>query len=58
MPKSPARHSNVSMDLQQAISARDGGVVRMLANADVADVVPRRTKYGEMPSDVPREMIR
>lgn len=29
----------------------------MLAKPEVADVVPRRMKYGEMPSEVPLEMI-
>jgi hypothetical protein len=29
----------------------------MLAKALVPEVVPRRMKYGEMPSEVPRAMI-
>ncbi len=51
-------HSNVSNSLQQPMAARDGGTVNMLAKPAVADVVPRRTKYGDMPSEVPREMMR
>jgi hypothetical protein len=58
MPSRPATQWNVSSSLQQVTSRRDWGRRRMLANAEVADVVPSRTKYGEMPSDVPRLMIR
>jgi hypothetical protein len=40
------------------MAARDGGTVRMFAKPAVAEVTPSNTKYGEMPSEVPREMIR
>ncbi len=30
----------------------------MVAKAQVADVLPRRTKYGDMPSDERRVMMR
>lgn len=58
IPSTPATHSNVSNSLQQPASWTLLGRVRILANPAVAEVVPRRTKYGEMPSEVPREMIR
>lgn len=54
MPRSPATQWNVSSSLQHATSCRDWGRSRMLAKADVADVVPSRMKKGEMPSEVPR----
>ena len=57
IPKSPAAHSNVLTVLQHATSAREAGRTSMLANAHVPDVVPRRMKYGDMPSEVPRAMI-
>ena len=58
IPSRPAKHSNPLISLQQARSARLVGSARMLANAQVPDVVPSRTKYGEMPSDERREMMR
>lgn len=58
IPSTPATHSKVSSSLQQPASWMLLGRVRMLVKPAVAEVVPRRTKYGEMPSDVPREMIR
>lgn len=58
MPNNPAKHSKELTVLQQATSARDAGRVRMFAKPAVADVVPRRIKYGEMPSDVRRDTIR
>ena len=58
MPRRPATQCNVSSSLQQATSCRDWGRSRMFAKADVADVVPSRMKKGEMPSEVPRWMIR
>lgn len=58
IPSSPATQCNVSSSLQQATSCLDCGSSKMLAKADVAEVVPSRIKYGEMPSEVPREMIR
>lgn len=58
IPSKPAVHSKGLTSLQQATSARDWGRVRMLPNWAFADVTPSRTKYGEMPSEEPREMIR
>jgi len=57
MPSSPAAHSNELTVLQHATSARDEGSTKIVAKADVPDVVPRRIKYVERPSDVPRDMI-
>lgn len=58
MPKRPAKHSKELTVLQHATSAREAGRERMLAKPAVAEVVPRRMKYGEMPSEVLREAIR
>jgi hypothetical protein len=58
IPRSPAKHSNELTVLQQATSALEAGRTSIFANAQVPDVVPRRMKYGDMPSDVPRDMIR
>lgn len=58
IPRSPAPHSNVLTTLQHATSALEAGRTSIFAKAHVLDVVPRRMKYGEMPSEVPREMIR
>lgn len=58
MPRSPAAHSNALTVLQHDTSARDAGSTSMLAKALVPEVVPRRMKYGDMPSEVPRAMIR
>lgn len=58
IPSKPAVHSKGLTSLQQATSARDWGSVRMFPNWELADVTPSRTKYGDMPSEEPREMIR
>jgi hypothetical protein len=58
IPRSPAKHSNELTVLQQATSALEAGRTSIFANANVPDVVPRRMKYGDMPSDVPRDIIR
>jgi hypothetical protein len=58
IPRSPAKHSNELTVLQQATSALEAGRTSIFANAHVPDVVPRRMKHGDMPSDVPRDMIR
>lgn len=58
IPSRPAAHSNVLIVLQHATSALEAGKTSILANAHVPEVVPRRIKYGEIPSEVPREMIR
>jgi len=58
IPRSPAVHSNELISLQHATSARDAGKTIIFAKALVPEVVPRSMKYGEMPSEVPRAMIR
>lgn len=58
MPSIPAKHSNVLTIPQHATSARDAGRTSILAKAHVPDIVPSRMKYGEIPSDVRREMMR
>jgi len=58
MPSNPAKHSNELTVLQHATSALDAGSTRILAKELVPDVVPRRMKYGDMPSEVPRAMMR
>ena len=58
MPSKPAKHSKLLTSLQQLRSLRLAGKVRILAKAHVPEVVPKRTKYGEMPSDDRRAMIR
>ena len=58
MPSTPATHSKVSSSLQQPASWMLLGKVMIFVKPAVAEVVPSRTKYGEMPSEVPREMIR
>lgn len=57
IPNKPATHSNVLTVLQHATSARDAGSTKIFAKAHVPEVVPRRMKYGEIPSDVPRVII-
>ena len=57
IPSSPAAHSKALTVLQHATSARDEGSTKMVAKADVPDVVPNKIKYVESPSDVPRDMI-
>lgn len=56
IPNNPAKHSNGLISLQHATSERDR--TRIFANEHVPDVVPSRMKYGDMPSDVRRAMIR
>ena len=58
IPNNPAKHSNPVTSLQHDRSARLAGSTSILAKAEVPDVVPRRTKYGEMPSDERLEMMR
>ena len=58
IPSRPAAHSNVLIVLQHATSALEAGRTSILANAHVPEVVPRRMKYGDIPSDVPRAIIR
>lgn len=56
IPNSPAKHSKGLISLQHATSERDS--TRIFAKALVPDVVPKRMKYGDMPSEVRRAMIR
>lgn len=58
IPKSPAKHSNPVIALQHARSARLAGSTSMFAKAEVPEVVPRRMKYGERPSDERLEIMR
>lgn len=58
IPRSPAMQEKVPLVLQHATSALEAGRTRIFANAHVPDVAPRRMKYGDMPSEVPREMMR
>ena len=58
IPNTPAKHSKPFNSRQQAKSRRLAGRFKILAKAHVPDVVPRRTKYGEMPVEDRREMIR
>ena len=57
-PSRPAKYANPPISLQQARSARLVGRTSMLAKAHVPDVVPRRTKYGDMPSEDRLAMMR
>ena len=57
-PSKPAKHSKPLISLQHARSARLAGRVSILAKPHVPDVVPRRTKYGEMPSEDRRAIMR
>lgn len=57
-PSRPAKQANPLTSLQQSRSALLVGRTRMFAKAQVPDVVPSRTKYGESPNDVRRLMIR
>lgn len=58
IPSNPAKHEKPLMYLQQATSARLFGRTRIFAKAQVPDVAPSRTKYGEIPNDDRRLMIR
>jgi hypothetical protein len=57
-PSSPAKHAIPLISWQQATSCAVDGNTRILANADVPDVTPRRMKYGEMPKELRRVMMR
>jgi hypothetical protein len=57
-PSSPAKQASPLISWQQATSAAVLGKTRMFAKAEVPDVVPRRTKYGEIPKELRREMMR
>lgn len=58
IPNTPAKHSKPFSSRQQSRSRRLEGRVRILAKAQVPDVVPKSTKYGEMPVEDRREMMR
>lgn len=58
MPSRPAKHAKPLISRQHAKSARLAGSVRMLAKAHVPEVAPSSTKYGEMPSEERRAMMR
>lgn len=58
IPSMPAKHSNVLTWPQHATSAREAGNTSIFAKAHVPEIVPNRMKYGEIPSDVRREMMR
>ncbi len=58
IPNRPAKQSNPLISLQHATSARLVGRTRMLAKAQVPDMVPKRTKYGDMPSEERRATMR
>jgi hypothetical protein len=57
-PNNPAKHAIPLISWQQATSCAVDGNTRILANADVPDVTPKRMKYGEMPKELRREMMR
>jgi len=57
-PSNPAKHANPLISWQQETSAAVLGKTRILAKAEVPDVVPKRTKYGDMPKELRREMMR
>lgn len=57
-PSSPAKQAIPLICWQQPISWDVLGKTRMFANADVPDVVPRRMKYGDIPKELLRDMIR
>ena len=58
IPNTPATHSKPLSSRQQAKSRRLAGMFKMLAKAHVPDVVPRSTKYGDMPVEDRREIMR
>lgn len=57
-PSNPAVQAKPLIARQHSIDVRLGGSTIILANAEVAEVVPKSTKYGLNPNDVPREMMR
>jgi hypothetical protein len=58
IPSRPAKHANPLISLQQATSCAVDGKTRILVKADVPDVTPNRIKYGEIPKELRREMMR
>ena len=58
IPKRPAKQEKAELTEQQAQSSRLVGRATMLAKALLAEVVPRRTKYGDMPSEERRFIMR
>ena len=57
-PSRPAKQANPLISRQHETSTAVLGKQRMLTNAEVPDVVPNRTNHGDIPKEVPREMIR
>lgn len=58
IPRSPAKQEKPLISLQHAISLALLGRTSTLESEDVPEVVPRRTKYGEIPKEDLRAMIR
>lgn len=58
MPSRPAKHAIPLISWQQATSWAVDGKTRMFAKAEVPDVTPRRTKYGDIPKELRRVIIR
>lgn len=56
IPNNPAKHSNGFISLQHATSERES--TSIFAKEHVPEVVPSRIKYGDMPSDVRRAIMR
>ena len=54
----PAKQASPFISLQHATSLALRGRTRMLAKPFVADVVPNRTKYGEIPKELLKEIMR
>lgn len=58
IPSNPDVHSNPLRERQQLSACRLAGIVNTFANAHVPDVVPKRIKYGLMPSEERRATSR
>jgi hypothetical protein len=58
IPSKPAKQASPLISLQQAASRVLRGRTRILAKAEVPDVVPSRIKYGDIPKELRREMMR
>jgi hypothetical protein len=58
MPRSPAKQARPLTSLQQVTSCKLCCCDTTFAKADEPEVVPSRTKYGEMPKELLKEMMR
>lgn len=58
IPSRPAKQAMPLISLQHATSWAVVGKTRIFAKAEVPEVTPRRTKYGDMPKELRRVMIR